>query len=96
MPGSPGFPFGAPGGAPAPGCPLGVVGLLPGVPGLSPAPGKGPFSFGFKDGVERDEEERLEGGRSLLSDTDPLSPVLPPSLPLLSRCSPLSAIGLGV
>ena len=91
------MPFGAPGGAPAPGCPLGVVGLLPGVPGLSdPEPGRGPFSFGFNDGVDRDEDDRLDGGRSLLSETDPRSPVLPPSLPLLSRCSPFSAMGLGV
>ena len=73
------------------------MGLLPGVPGFSlPAPGRGPFSLGFNDGVDLEEEDRLDGGRSLLSETDPRSPVLPPSLPLLSRCSPFNAMGLGV
>ena len=99
MPGVGGFPLGAPFGAPGPppGCPFGVGGLLPGVPGLSPALEGGPPSLGLSDGVDLEEEDRFDGGRSLLSDTDPLSPSrLPPSLPVLSRCSPFNAIGLGV
>ena len=61
-----------------------------------PGPAKGPFSLGFNDGVDLEDDDMFDGGRSLLSETDPRSPVLPPSLPLLSRCSPFSAIGLGV
>ena len=80
IPGVGGFPFGAAG--PAPGCPLGVVGLLPGVPGFSlpEAP-----SFGLSDGVDLDDEERFDGGRSRRS--------APEAAPVLSLCSPFRDIG---
>jgi hypothetical protein len=42
------------------GCPFGVVGLLPGVPGLSPAKP----SLCFSDGVDLDDDDMLDGGRS--------------------------------
>ena len=54
---------------------LGVLGLDPGVPGLSP-------SFCFREGVERELELRLDGGLSLSI----LSGLLSPGRPLpLSR-----------
>ena len=49
-----------PGGGGPPGCPLGVVGLLPGVPGLSPWAPLSPF--GLRDGVDLDEDDMFEGG----------------------------------
>ena len=67
-PGGAGGP-GGPGG-PAPGCPLGVVGLLdPGVPGFptpsGPAPGPADSapSLRLSDGVDLEEDDRLDGGR---------------------------------
>lgn len=90
IPGVGGFPLacGAPGGGPT--WPLGVVGLLvgpDGVPGLPPSPADPPPpSLFLADGVEREDEERLDGGlRS--------PPLDPPPLPVLSLCSPLMAMG---
>ncbi len=66
------------------GCPLGVVGLLPGVPGFSPDPNP---SLCLRDGVDLEDEDMLDGGRSARrSGPDPV----------LSRCSPFNPIeGLG-
>lgn len=62
-----------------------MLGLEPGVPGLSP-------SFCFRDGVERELELRLEGGLSLSI----LSGLLSPGRPLpLSRWSPFICPGRG-
>ena len=73
-PGVGGLPFG---------WPLGVVGLLPGVPGLSPAK----LSLCLRDGVDLDDEDMFDGGRSLR-----LRSVADPTL---SRCSPFKPIGRG-
>ena len=66
--------------------PFGVVGLLgpEGVPGLPSAPFS--LSFCLAEGVDLLEEERLEGGLR--------SPAEDPPPPVLSRCSPLMAMGL--
>ena len=59
--------------------------LLPeGVPGLPSAPLAPPSLF-LADGVERDEELKLDGGRR--------SPPDEPPPPVLSRWSPLMAMG---
>lgn len=64
---------------------LGVLGLEPGVPGLSP-------SLAFREGVERELELRLDGGLSLSI----LSGLLSPGSPLpLSRWSPFICPGRG-
>ena len=60
-----GFPLAWPGG-----CPFGVVGLLPGVPGFSPSLWP-PSPFGLRDGVDRDEEDMLEGGLSPVGRRSP-------------------------
>lgn len=71
------------------GCPLGVVGLLlpEGVPGLpsGPLPFAPLSSLFLADGVEREEELKLDGGRR--------SPPDDPPPPVLSRWSPLMAMG---
>jgi len=64
---------------------LGVLGLEPGVPGLSP-------SFCLRDGVERELELRLDGGLSLSIPSGLLSRGRP--LPL-SRWSPFICPGRG-
>ena len=105
IPGVGGLPLGAGGGAagaPIPGCPLGVVGLLePGVPGLGAPSTTDASSLRLRpDGVDLEEDERLDDGLLLGGPPPggaPPPPPPPPPLdepaPVLSRCSPFKDIG---
>lgn len=60
---------------------MGVAGFIPGVPGFS----RGPPSLCLSDGVDLEEEDRLEGGRSLSLLSAPLSPMGGPWFPFICR-----------